>query len=301
MNAQLRPLVEALAGALAGLGLWLLLITQLWKRSVGGGRTRSARAGIAAPTRRPDTRPGEVERVRRRPELLWPVAGGGLVGLVLGVAAGVPVLAVVGFGVGALMQDMRREPKVAELNELGEAAATWGETVRQELDAGQPLRAAVLASCQLPPTALAEPLRRLRVCLDREPLPVALADFRAAVPHQLIGEIVTVLSLTYQRGAGDLARLMADQVESTRHRVAVLRDLHAARARYRRSMALILGMFAASVVVVLALWPVMLAPYRTAWGQAIVVLLAGCLGLAMRALLRMSRPGLVPDFFRDEP
>jgi hypothetical protein len=301
VNAQLRLLVEALAGALAGLGLWLLLTTLRRGRSVGGGRTPSARDGIGASARRSDARPGRAGLVRRRPELLWPMAGGGLVGLVLGVAVGVPVLAVVGCGVGALVHDMRKEPTVDELNELGEAAATWGETVRQELEAGQPLRAAVLASCQLPPVALAEPLRRLRVRLDREPLPEALAGFRAAVPHPLIGEIVTVLSLTYQRGAGDLARLMADQVESTRHRVAVLRDLHAARARYRRSMALILGMFAASVVGVLALWPVMLAPYRTAWGQAIVVLLAGCVGLAMRALLRMSRPGMVPDFFRDAP
>ncbi|ABD12688.1 hypothetical protein ThrDRAFT_03231 [Frankia casuarinae] len=299
MNAQTRLFIGALSGALVGLGCWLLLVALLQDRDVPAGRSRPVGWGRRLPGGPREGRPSDAGMAGWGAEFVLPVAGGVLAGLILGVVVGVPVLGVLGGGAAWLTHDVRRGPSVDELNELGEAVATWCETVRQELDAGQPLKAAVVASCQLPPSALAGPLGRLRVRLDQEPLPAALAGFRAEVNHPLVGSIAAVLSLTYRRGAGDLARLMAEQVESTRHRVAVLRDLHAARARYRRSMVLLLGLFAVSVVGVLAVWPAMLAPYRTAWGQAVLIMIAGVVGLAVRTLLRLARPAVVPDFFGD--
>ncbi len=301
MNAQLHLLAGALSGALVGLGGWLLLTALLTGRTLPVGWGRRLTVGKHPSPARRGRRRSEAGKAGRIADGAWPVAGGGVAGLVLGVAVALPALAVVGAAAGWLVHDVRREPKADELNELGEAAATWCETIRQELDAGQPLRTAVLASCELAPSALVGPLRRLQACLDREPLPVALGGLRAEVNHPLVGSIVTVLALTYRCGAGDLARLMAEQVDSTRHRVAVLRDVHAARARYRRSMALLLGLFAASVAAVLAVWPAMLAPYRTAWGQMILLLIGGAVGLAVRTLTRLSRPGTVPDFFGDAP
>ncbi|MCK9895038.1 type II secretion system F family protein [Frankia sp. AgB32] len=300
MGGGARLLAGAMSGALVGLGCWLLVTTALRRGNLAVGRSRGG-AGADAPPgvrwERRDTASGWRGRIG---DVAWrTVAGGAVGGLVLGIAVGVPALTTAGIAGGWLVGGVRRQPGADELTELGEAAATWCETVRQELDAGQPLRAAVLASCQLPPPALAAPMARLRGRLERQSLPVALAGLRTEVPHPLVATTVAVLSLTYRRGAGDLSRLMAEHVEVTRHRVAVLRDLHAARARYRRSMSLLLGLFAVSVVGVLMLWPAMAAPYRTAWGETAVVLITGAVALAVRSLIRMSRPGAVPDLFSD--
>jgi hypothetical protein len=188
---------------------------------------------------------------------------------------------------------------VPALTELGDAVATWCETLRQELDAGQPLRAAVAASCQLPPPPLAEPLAALRARLDHQPLPEALRALRAEVAHPAVGAAVAALLLAYRHGAGELAALMAEQVEATRHRVAVLADTHAARARHRRSMVLLLALFATSTAGLLAAWPAMLDPYRTAVGQLVLAGIAAAVAGAVRALLHRSRPAATPDFFGD--
>ncbi|ONH60463.1 hypothetical protein CcI49_11590 [Frankia sp. CcI49] len=284
MSTAPRLASLALFGATAGLGCWLLVALV----RAGTGRCpddgRALAPLFAARRRTPSGAP-------------MPIVAGGVLGLAAGAVVGVPVLAVLGAGVGWLVAEARCGPRVDEQNELGDAVASWCETLRQELDAGQPLKTAVAVSCAASPPALAVPLRRLRTRLDGQALPVALAGFRRDVAHPAVGAIVTALVLTYQHGAGELAKLMADQVEVTRHRVAVLRDTHAARARHRRAMTLLLGLFALSTLGVLVVWPAMLDPYRTASGQVILVVIVGVVGLAVRTLLRLSRPDEPPDFF----
>ncbi|EFC82847.1 hypothetical protein [Parafrankia sp. EUN1f] len=284
MSTAPRLASLALFGATAGLGCWLLVAL--------------LRAGTG---RRPDDgrAPASPSAARRRATsgAVVPIGVGGVLGLAAGVVVGVPVLTMLGGGVGWLVAEARRGPSVDEQNELGDAIASWCETLRQELDAGQPLKTAVAVSCAASPPALTDPLRRLRARLDRQALPAALAGFRQDVAHPAVGAIVTALVLTYQHGAGELAMLMADQVEVTRHRVAVLRDTHAARARHRRAMTLLLALFALSTLGVLVVWPAMLGPYRTAPGQAILVVIVGVVGYAVRTLLRLSRPDETPDFF----
>ncbi|WP_131788017.1 type II secretion system F family protein [Protofrankia symbiont of Coriaria ruscifolia] len=278
MSPGLRFAALVLSGATVGAGAWLLI---------------TAPQGGPLPIR---------AFVRRMPAGAWrPVALGTGMGLVGGTAVGMPVLALLTGGAVWVALEIRRGPNIPAQNALGDAVATWCETVRQELGAGQPLRAAVAASCALPPPALAHPLRRLAAALDGAPLPDALQRFRAEVDHPAVGAVVTALTLAYRHGAGDLAQLMAEQVDSTRHRVAVLRDTHAARAKYRRSMVLLLALFAVSVLGLLAAWPALLDPYRTAVGQLV---LAGIITLvlgAVRTLIRLSQPPPIPDFFTARP
>ncbi|MBL7512347.1 type II secretion system F family protein, partial [Frankia nepalensis] len=235
---------------------------------------------------------------RSLPAAVGPVGAAAGAGLVVGALVGLPVLALVAAGVVWLARQARGVRAVPAVNELGEAVATWCETVRQELDAGQPLRAAVAASCQLPPPPLAAPLTALARRLEaQEALPVALAAFHREAGHPAVGQVVAALTLAYRHGAGELGRLMASQVETTRHRVAVVRDLHAGRARHRRAMALLLGLFALTTAGLLAAWPALLTPYRTPLGQLALAADLALVGTAVRALLRRSRPPTVPDFF----
>ncbi|OHV64191.1 hypothetical protein [Pseudofrankia sp. BMG5.36] len=309
MSGVLRLLALAGDGAVAGAGLWLLAAALTgrapWTGNVGvDGRARWPRhrgASGSQPTTLAARNTGAAiaSRWRALPRS-GPVAVAALVGLVVGALVGLPVLAVIAAGLVWLAREARTLRGVGETNELGEAVATWCETVRQELDAGQPLRAAVAASSELPPSALAGPLAALgRRLHDQQSLPWALAAFRRDVAHPAVGQVVTALVLAYRHGAGDLGRLMASQVETTRHRVAVLRDLHAGRARHRRAMTLLLALFALTTGGLLVAWPAVLTPYHTAAGQLALTGLLALVGVAVHSLIRRSRPPAMPDFFEE--
>ncbi len=266
----------ALGGAVAGLGAWLFL---------------AAARGAALPTRLPGRHPALPAR---RIALLLAVA------VLAGAATRAPALSLVIAAVGYVALGTGRGPSVPAISRLGEAVATWTEAVRDGLAAGRHLRAALVASCERPPDELAEALGRLAVRLETMPVPDALRALRAEVAHPALGPVATALDVAYQRGAGDLTRLMASQVETTRADVARLRDQHALRAKHRRSMTLLLGLFAASITVVLLVWPAFFAAYRSLTGQLVLAALGTAVVGAVHSLIRMSQPDLPPDFFTPE-
>ncbi|MCM3920277.1 hypothetical protein ND748_01055 [Frankia sp. AiPs1] len=266
----------ALGGAVAGLGAWLFV---------------AAAHGAAIPTRLAGRHPALPAR---RIVLLLAVA------VLAGAVTRAPALSLVIAAVGYVTFDAGRGPSVPAVTRLGEAVATWTEAVRDGLGAGRHLRAALVASCDRPPDELAEALGRLAVRLDTMSVPDALRALRAEVSHPALGPVATALDVAYQRGAGDLTRLMASQVETTRADVARLRDQHALRAKHRRSMTLLLVLFAASITVVLAVSPAFFAPYRTLTGQLVLAALGAAVVGAVHSLARMSQPDLPPDFFTPE-
>ncbi|WP_241255905.1 type II secretion system F family protein [Candidatus Protofrankia californiensis] len=269
----------ALCGAGCGLGLWLLLMSTSGQVSLPPIRLRG--------------------RLRNRQTRQMAVCVA--IGLAVAVVARIPMM---GLLVAALLwvsASATSGPSIPVITATGDAIASWAETVRQELEAGQPLRAAIVAACDDPPPPIAVPLTRLAARLETVALPEALWELRAAVDHPALGPIVAALDVAYRRGAGDLPRLMASQVEATRHRVAVMRDLHAARAKHRRAMALLLGLFAASILTLMAVWPTFLTAYRPLAGQLVLAGIGLTVIGAVRSLIQMSRPAPTPDFFTRPP
>lgn len=271
-------LIGAFGGAAAGLGVWLLAAV--------------ARGSVHLVPSRLVTLPGQTRRPAGR--WLWAVAGGAV--LVAAVTR-IPALGLIVAVLGYVMLENRAGPSVPEITRLGDAVATWAEQVREGLDAGQHLRAAIVASTDHPPAELAGLLRRLVARLDVVSLPDALWAMRAEVPHPALGPMIAALDVAYRRGAGDLPRLMASQVDATRQTAALLRDQHALRARHRRAMTLLLVLFTGSTSVLLVTWPAFLAPYRDLSGQLVLTAIGSGVVLAVRALAAMSRPPLTPDFF----
>lgn len=271
-------LIGAFGGAATGLGLWLLVA--------------AARGSVHLVPTRLATLPGRIRRPPTR--WLWAVAGGAVL---VAAATRLPALGLIVAVLGYVMLENRAGSSVPEITRLGDAVATWAEQVREGLDAGQHLRAAIIASTDYPPAELAGPLRRLVARLDVVSLPDGLWAMRAEVPHPALGPMIAALDVAYRRGAGDLPRLMASQVEATRQSAALLRDQHALRARHRRAMTLLLALFTAAISVLLVAWPAFLTPYRDLPGQLALAVIGGGVVLAVRALAAMSRPPLTPDFF----
>jgi Flp pilus assembly protein TadB len=289
MSAPVDLVLIGLCGAAVGLGVWV---------GVAGWLGYQVVPDRADPRRAFDALVRGQDWSGRRGGQLRAAAGVGLaVAALLAVLTGMPVLGLLAAGMVWVAVETAAGPSVVAVNRLGGAVAAWCETIRQELDAGQPLRAAVVAAGDLPPRGLEEPLRRLNARLELHPLPDALWAFAREVRHPAVGQIVAAIEVAYRLGAGDLPRLMAGQVETTRHRVQVLRDLHAGRAKHRRAMVMLLGLFLASIVVLLGVWPAFLDAYRPVEGQLVL----GGIGLvvlgAVRALVRLSQPSLPPDFF----
>ncbi len=263
----------ALGGAVAGFGTWAFV---------------AAARGVALPARLP--RPSSALPTRRLVPLL-------AVATFVGVAARSPALGLVLAAVGYVTLKTGRGPTVPAVTRLGEAVATWTEAVRDGLGAGRHLRAALLASCDQPPDELADALIRLAARLESGPVPDALRAMRPDVSHPALGPVVAALDVAYRRGTGDLSKLMASQVETTRADVARLRDQHALRAKHRRSMTLLLALFAGAITVVLLVWPAFFAAYRGLTGQLVLTVLGAVVVGAVHALIRMGEPDLPPDVF----
>jgi len=226
------------------------------------------------------------------------IAGLGLcAGLVAATLLRLPVLALLAAGAVAVGVEAGRGLSVPQLNRLGAAVAAWCETIRQGLEAGQPQRAAVLAACDLAPAGLEETLHRLATSLQVMPLPEALWAFAREVRHPAAGQVVAALDIAYRLGAGDLSKLMAGQVETTRHQVQVMRELHAARAKHRRAMLLLLALFLGVIAVLFVIWPHFLAAYRNLTGQLILAGIGLTVLGSVRTLVRLSQPAQLPDFF----
>jgi len=229
-------------------------------------------------------------------------AGAGLLAGVIGAGLlRLPVLAFLAAGVVAVAIETARGPSVAVLNTKGAGVAAWCESVRQELDAGQPMLAALVAVCDMPPAGLEEPLAHLGERLRTTSVPDALWAFAAEVDYPAAGQTVAALEIAYRHGAGDLPRLMARQVETTRHQVQTLRELHAARARHRRSMILLLALFMTVVAVLFVVWPDFLNAYRDLQGQLVLAAIGLAVLGAVRSLARMSAPRIPPSFFTHAP
>lgn len=292
--------LTVVSGGMAGLGLWLLLAATAGWDVVPERLRHSSRRTPAGGSTEPSG--GILPAVWGRS---WPASRrlrvAALAGLAVGVlAAGVlrlPVLALLAAGVVLVALEAARGPSVPDLNARGAAVAAWCETVRQELDAGQPQRAALVAACDMPPAGLEQPLARLAERLEMVPVPEALWAFAREVDHPAVGNVVAALDVAYRLGAADLPRLMAGQVETTRHQVQMLREVHAARAKHRRSMVLLLGLFTVSIAGLFVVWPDFLVAYRDLTGQLILGGIGAGVLLAVRAFLRLSQPKQSLTFF----
>jgi Flp pilus assembly protein TadB len=300
-------LAIALCGALAGLGIALGLAaimhvadgkapeSRAATRSTGPSRASWLPASLGAAS---SDATGLRNAWRSSSSIArYTAAAAAALGLAAALALRVPVLAVLVAVAVLLAVDTSGGPSVAQLNTSGTAVAAWCETVRHELEAGQPQRVALLASCDTPPPGLERPLAGLAADLETMPVPAALWGFAVRVQHPAAGTAVAALDLAYRHGAGNLPALMISQVETTRHQVHHLRELHAARAKHRRAMVLLLGLFLVVIAGLFVAWPDFLATYRDMQGQAVLAAIGAAVLIAVRTLIRLGRPHPIPDFF----
>ncbi len=92
--------------------------------------------------------------------------------------------------------------------------------------------------------------------------------------------------------------MLAAVASSTRETVAMQLRINAARARTYRTAQLIAGIVAFFVAVLVLTNREYMAPFGTAVGQLVLALVAGVVGVAVWAMVVLSRPVRAPRLLR---
>ena len=265
----------------AGVGLGLVLVVVGWR---GGEVPRPRRASL---------RP-KVERANLRLGLAVGAA------VVVGAATGWPVGAVLaglaGWGAPSLLGGARRQQ--AAVGRI-EAVAGWAEMLRDTMAGSAGLEQAIIATAPLAPLPIRADVATLAIRLEDERLAPALRAFADDVADPTCDLVVAALVLAAEHQAQRLGELLGSLAAAARDQATMRLRVEAGRARTRTSVKVIVGVTSALVVALALFNRGYLAPYDSATGQLVLVLVGTVFTTAFVWLSRMTRPATVERFLTD--
>lgn len=275
------PLVMASAGAVAGLGLLVVVAGARGVRLLPERRRSDANvtAGVDAVLVR--SLAGLVAMLA-----VWWLSGWPVLGLTAGAAgAWVP---------SALRARGRHQRDVA----LVEAIATWAEQLRDTLAAAHGLEQAIGATATLAPPPIAPAVSRLGARVDYEPLPDALRRFADEVDHPLADFVVAALVTAAEKEARELGALLSHLAACARDEARMRTRVWVGRARTRSAVRIIVGVVVAFIAGLLVLDRDYLAPYDSPAGQLALLVILAVFGVAFVSMERLGRQSLPDRFVR---
>jgi Flp pilus assembly protein TadB len=269
----------AILGALAGLGV-LLIVTGLR----GSGESR------------PDARLSRIA-VRFREQATWPrVAGTVITAAVVAAVTRWPAGTVLaGLAAWFLPRALGPDRQHARDLEKIEAVASWTEMLRDTISAAAGLEQAILASEPVAPAPVREHVVLLAARIRRgQRLPAALRAFAAEIADPTADLVVAALLLAAEQQARDLARLLGTLAGSARQQAVMRMRVAAGRARVRTAARIIIAVTMLLVIGLLAWSRPFLAPYGTAAGQLMLLVVGACMAAGFWWLHKISVMGSEP-------
>lgn len=273
--------LAALCGA--GVGLGLVLVIAGWRG-----------IDLPRPTRRSYRR--KVERANLRLGLA--VGAGVVVGAATGWPVGAVLAALAGWGAPSLLGGARRhQAAVARI----EAVAGWAEMLRDTMAGSTGLEQAIIATAPLAPLPIRAEVATLAIRLEGERLAPAMRAFADDVADPTCDLVVAALVLAAEHQAQRLGELLGSLAAAARDQATMRLRVEAGRARTRTSVKVIVGATGALVAGLALFNRGYLAPYDTATGQLVLILVGGVFAMAFTWLARMTRPVVVDRFLNESP
>jgi Flp pilus assembly protein TadB len=175
-----------------------------------------------------------------------------------------------------------------------EALATWTESLKDTIAGAVGLEEAIpatlpAASPQIQPQLL-RLVGRLRA---REPLPAALGRFAADLDDPSADLVVAALILNARLRGGGLRATLQALATSAREELDMRRRVEAGRRAIRKGVRIVVGVTLGFVAALAALNSAYLAPYDTALGQLVLVVVIAVFGAGfawLRALSDVDMP-----------
>ncbi|MCU1398985.1 MAG: putative integral rane protein [Acidimicrobiales bacterium] len=280
-----NALVLAVLGAVAGIGVLLLVAGLRDRRVLGSSSPRAGRFAVV------------FDRLALRVALAVPAA------LVAVTVTRWTVLAVVAFGAAWWSPTWwRGRGGFARELALVEAIATWTEQVRDTLAAANGLEHAIGATAALAPTPIAGAVERLAARTDYEPLPDALRRFADELAHPMADFIVAALVIAAEKEARDLGSLLGSLAEAARDEARMRTRVWVGRARSRSAIRIIVCVVVLFVLGLLVFNRDYLKPYDSASGQFVLLVILATFGASFVAMDRIGRIQMPQRFIvRREP
>ena len=236
------------------------------------------------------TEPGAPRRlVGPRPDWLVRAAVGFATATVMFAITRWPVGAVLAGIVAAVVPDtLRRMRTESELVARTEAVAVWTEMIRDTLAAAAGLEEAVLSTRHAAPEAIQQEVDRLARRLRHGQLVDALERFAVEVANPAADLVVAALATAARREARELVPLLTALATSARDEAEMRMRVHVSRARIRTAVRVVigtLGLFAGGLILFNRPY---LAPYSTAVGQLVLLLVGAIVACGWWLLQRMA-------------
>lgn len=221
----------------------------------------------------------------------------------LGAAALIVVLLATGWPAGAALATVggvtapsllgaraRRSAAVSRI----EAIAAWAEQLRDVMAAAAGIQEAIVATGPLAPAPIREEVGRLveRISTRRQRLRPALEQFADELAHPLGDMVVTSLLLASER-QGRLGDLLSEVARSARQTATMRLRVEAARARTYVTTRLIVGITVLIATWLLAFRREYLAPFDSAGGQVMLIVIGAVFlgaGVLMRRMAEPNEP-----------
>jgi tight adherence protein B len=227
---------------------------------------------------------------RGRAQIPPAVVGAGA-GVVAGWATGwpvaVPIVGVAVFGLPKLFGQTSGTVSIAKI----ESVATWTEMLQGTLAASAGLGQAIIATAPLSPLPIRDPANRLSARLSAGMHPRdALTQFADELEDPCADRVVCALQLAVSARAQRLGDLLAALADSTREEVALRLRIETSRASLRSGIRTVLVFSVAFAAVLAVVAHTYLAPFGSAQGQAVLLVVGVLYGVGLTLMVALARP-----------
>jgi Flp pilus assembly protein TadB len=222
--------------------------------------------------------------------------------VVVGAATGWPVGALwaglAGWGAPGLLAGSKgRGESVGRI----EAVAGWSEMLRDTMAGAAGLEQAIVATATVAPLPIRAEVATLAVRLGTERLAPALRAFADEVADPTCDLVVAALVLAAEHQAQRLGELLGSLAQAARDQATMRLRVEAGRARTRTSIKVIVGATGGLALGLAVLNRGYLAPYGSALGQFVLLLVGGLFAASFVWLSKMTRAAEPERFLGKAP
>ena len=237
------------------------------------------------------TDPTERARSALKVSTLAPIVFAGVAGALAAIATGWPVAFVITgiavYGLPKLFGQTAGSVSVVKI----EAIATWTEMLQGTLAASAGLSQAIMATAPLSPQTIREPAMTLsgRIGAGMHP-EEALLRFGDELADPCADRVICSLILAVSARAQRLGDLLAALAESTREEVALRLRIETSRASIRSGVRTVLVFSVGFAVALTVLAHAYLAPFGSAVGQIVLLVVGALYALGLTLMVILARP-----------
>lgn len=229
-----------------------------------------------------------VRRAGRRPKA---VAAALVPACITAVLTRWPVATIIAGCAGAGLPKLLSSVRPQRTTERVEAVAAWTELLRDTLAAATGLGQAIMATAELSPRAIRQPVLVLAERLASGiPMDEALRAFAADLADPSADLVVCALLVAATARAQRLGDLLSALAEGCREEVAMRLRVEASRASSRSSVRTVVVFSVAFAGLLFVLAHAYLAPFGSTVGQLVLGVVGVCYAAGITLMVRMVRP-----------